>query len=82
VELLSHEYNFEARGPIEDARGSYAPSARFARDLSLRQYPGRLDLVGLDGLPASRSFAAPEGFEGHLLFLRHDLLATYAERER
>ena len=35
-------------------------------------------LLGLDGRHASRSFAAPDGFEGHLLFVREDLVATYA----
>lgn len=78
VELTSHIFSGDARGS-DEASGSYLPSFTFAQRFGLRKAPGSLDLVGLDGRVASLSLTPPDGFEGHLLYLRKDLLIEYAE---
>jgi hypothetical protein len=78
TELVAHEYAAETGTVALAAHGCDVPSALFARRFDLRQSPGRLDLVGLDGRPASKTMLAPEGFSGDLLYLREDLLSTYA----
>lgn len=80
VELLAHEYNLEAERTVTNvATGNWVASQRFAAEFQLRQWPGTLDLVTLDGRLASLTRRAPTGFRGTLLFLRQDLLAQYAQ---
>ncbi len=78
VEVIAHEYASESGALDLPAYGCDVPSARWARHFDLRQSPGRLDLVGLDGRAASKTLLAPSGFSGNLLYLREDLLARYA----
>lgn len=60
-------------------RSSYhVPSFEFASRFGLRQMPGTLDLVGLDGAPASASFSTADPWRGHLLFIRRDLVVDFA----
>jgi hypothetical protein len=79
VEFLSHQYHPDAETAINQARGAYVPSALVAGATGLRQRPGRLDLIELNGREASKSFVAPNGFSGHLLYIREDVLAEYAQ---
>jgi hypothetical protein len=80
IELLGHEYGFEgSRTVTAEASGIDVPSYTFAQRFDLRQRPATLDLVTLEGGRASLSLRAPEGWEGHLLYLRSDLLAEFAE---
>ncbi|MFI1176941.1 NACHT domain-containing protein [Streptomyces melanogenes] len=59
--------------------GSYdVPSFEFAARFGLRQLPGTVDLVGLDGRRASAVFRADKPWRGHLLFLRRDLVERFA----
>lgn len=58
------------------------PSFEFAAQFGLRQLPGTLDLVGLDGAPASAIFRATEPWYGQVLFLRRDLIAAFAGDRR
>ncbi|MEH0416696.1 hypothetical protein [Streptomyces sp. B21-083] len=63
--------------------GAYdVPSYEFATRFGLRQLPGTLDLVGLDGRRASAAFRADEPWRGHLLFLRRDLVEDFAGDQR
>jgi hypothetical protein len=79
VELIAHGYSPEA-GVLESmARGCSVPSARLARAADLRSSPGGLELVGLDGSFASRTFVAPDGFSGNFLFIREDLIGRYGD---
>ncbi|GAA3399342.1 NACHT domain-containing protein [Cryptosporangium minutisporangium] len=60
-------------------KGSYdVPSFEFAARFGLRQLPGTLDLVGLDGMRASVAFRGAEPWRGHLLYIRRDLLVQFA----
>lgn len=62
---------------------SYAvPSFEFAARFDLRQLPGTLDLVDLDGVRASATFHSEEPWRGQLLFLRSDLVADFAGDRR
>lgn len=54
------------------------PSFEFAGQFGLRQLPGALDLVGLDGVRASATFSTEEPWRGHLLFVRRDLVVNFA----
>jgi hypothetical protein len=79
IELLGHEYSLETERTVtNEARGHWVPSQRFAVESQLRERPGTLDLVTLDGRAASLTRNAPVGFEGKVLFVRRDLLAEYA----
>ncbi|MFD8754945.1 NACHT domain-containing protein [Kitasatospora sp. NPDC059577] len=63
--------------------GSYdVPSFEFAARFGLRQLPGTLDLVGLDGRRASAVFSVDKPWRGHLLFLRRDLVESFATGRR
>ena len=63
-------------------RSYYVPSSGFAARFSLRQLPGTLDLVGLDGVRASVTFRTQEPWRGKLLFVRRDLVSAYAGDRR
>jgi hypothetical protein len=58
------------------------PSFEFAARFGLRQLAGALDLVSLDGIRASVTFRAQDPWEGHLLFLRRDLVTDFAGDRR
>ncbi|MGW5132624.1 hypothetical protein [Streptomyces sp. NPDC004135] len=63
--------------------GSYdVPSFEFAARFDLRQLPGTLDLVGLDGRRASAVFSMDKPWRGSLLFLRRDLVESFAAGRR
>ncbi|WP_435178753.1 NACHT domain-containing protein [Actinacidiphila sp. bgisy145] len=63
--------------------GNYdVPSFDFAARFGLRQLPGTLDLVGMDGRRASAVFRADRPWRGHLLFLRRDLVESFAGDRR
>ncbi|MET9442038.1 ATP-binding protein [Streptomyces sp. NPDC006610] len=63
--------------------GSYdVPSFEFAARCGLRQLPGSVDLVGLDGRRASAVFRVDKPWRGHLLFLRRDLVEGFAGERR
>lgn len=79
VELLGHRYEMSAsRTTTMVATGHWVPSQAIAERFDLRQRPGTLDLVALDGRAASVTRGAPSGFDGSLLYLRRDLLSRYA----
>jgi hypothetical protein len=58
------------------------PSFEFATQFGLRQLPGTLDLVGLDGVRASVAVRAEEPWHGQLLFLRRNLVVDFAGDRR
>jgi hypothetical protein len=63
--------------------GSFdVPSFEFAARFSLRQLPGTVDLVGMDGRRASAVFRADNPWRGNLLFLRRDLVDSFAGDRR
>jgi hypothetical protein len=79
VEVLGHGYDLEAsRTTTNQASGNWVPSHNLASQLDLRQRPGTLDLVSLDGHAASLTLASPADLKGRLLYIRRDILAQYA----
>lgn len=58
------------------------PAFNLAARFGLRQMPGTLDLVGLDGRRASATFRANEPWSGQLLFVRRDLVIDFAAERR
>jgi hypothetical protein len=69
-------------GPTALDQAYGVPSYEFADRFGLRQLPGTLDLVGLDGTRASAAFRVNEPWRGQLLFLRRDLVAEFAGDRR
>lgn len=67
----------ERNGPTALSRAYAVPSYEFAEQFSLRQLPGTLDLVGLDGVRASATFSVAAPWTGHALFVRRDLVMQY-----
>ncbi len=83
IELLGHEYAFEgSRTTTTIERSYHVPSHAIASAFDLRERPGTLDLVGLDGRHASLTRRSPAGWDGRLMFLRRDLVAAYAAGRR
>jgi hypothetical protein len=79
IELLGHGYGVEvSRTTTNLASGHWVPSHNVASKFGLRQRPGTLDLVGLDGRATSVTLDGPSNFDGKLLYIRRDLLAEYA----
>ncbi|WP_133305982.1 hypothetical protein [Microbispora triticiradicis] len=72
----------ESGSPTELERSYDVPSFEFAARFGLRQLPGTLDLVGMDGTRASAIFRVEEPWRGQLLFLRRDLVVEYAGNRR
>jgi hypothetical protein len=77
-EVVSHNYAWESHhSPMNDADG-YTPGKLVSQAADLRGVAHGFDQVEPDGNAASRTFTAPAGFEGHLLYQRLDLLTAYA----
>jgi hypothetical protein len=70
------------KSPAALSQAYAVPSYEFAAEFSLRQLPGTLDLVGLDGIRASATFAGVDPWVGHLLFIRRALVEQHAKGRR
>lgn len=78
---VEHSTGYDG-SPTEPTWSYAVPSFAFATQFSLRQLPGTLDLVGLDGIRASATYRANEPWRGHLLYLRRDLVVKFAGDHR
>lgn len=79
VEILSHAFAWESyHSAMNDAGGVSVPSAAFSRHFDLRARAQQFDQAEFDGTAAALVYRAPEGFEGHVLYLREDLVREYA----
>lgn len=72
----------EGDSPTTLGRSYAVPSYEFAARFGLRQMPGTLDLVALDGIRVSATFRADEPWTGQLLFVRRDLVFEFAGGRR
>jgi hypothetical protein len=68
--------------PTVLTRSYDVPSFKFAARFGLRQLPGTLDLVGLDGVRASATVRTEPPWQGQLLFVRRDLVFNFADDRR
>lgn len=83
VEIVAHRYAWEGHhSTLNNAGGAFVPSRTYSAALDLRGVPQVFHQVQLDGRLAALSFAAPKGYQGNVLFLREDLLRTYADGRR
>ena len=78
-ESLAHAFAWEGHNSSENQEFAYVPSQRLSQQLELRAGASSFDQFDAAGRPASKSFAAPDGFEGHLLYLRQDLIESFAD---
>jgi hypothetical protein len=83
IELLAVDFNWESYHSIlNDAEIGSLPSKAFAFFSALVKLPDRPEFVDRDGSPAARASTIREdGWSGHLLWVREDLLEAYC-RER
>ena len=79
VEILAHYYAWESyHSSLNRAGGAIVPSRLFSNTFDLRGVPQSFGQKAPDGTWAAMSFSAPDGFDGHLLYLREDLVYKYA----
>lgn len=76
-ESLAHVFGWEGHNSSENQAFAYVPSQRLSQHSDLRSLPGGFNQVDVEGRPASMSFTAPEGFNGHLLYVREDLVKAF-----
>lgn len=79
IERVAHHYAWESYHSSENQAGAYIPSKLLSEAFDLRSVPASFDQVEPSSAVATRSFAAPPGFTGQLLYLRADLVRSYAE---
>lgn len=72
----------EGGSPTALSRSYDVPAFEVAAYLALRQLPGTLDLVGLDGARASTTFRTEPPWRGQLLFMRRELVVAFAGPRR
>ncbi len=72
----------EGGSPTALSRSYDVPAFEVATHLALRQLPGTLDLVGLDGSRASANFRTEPPWRGQLLFVRRELVVAFAGPRR
>jgi hypothetical protein len=77
-ERMAHDFSWESYHSSENQTTGYVPSRPFSEAFDLRTLPGSLDQAEPDGRAAAKVFAAPDGFTGHLLYLRRDLVERFA----
>ncbi|MBR7828879.1 hypothetical protein KDK95_21395 [Actinospica sp. MGRD01-02] len=73
---------YPVEGQTELDQAFSVPSYEFADQFGLRQLPGTLDLVGLDGSRVSATFRVDEPWRGNLLFLRRAHVLEFAGDRR
>jgi hypothetical protein len=79
VETLAHRFGWESyHSTLNQAGGAFVPSRFFSRAFDLRGMPQSFDQMLPDGTKAAISLGPPAGFDGHLLYLRADLVQRYA----
>lgn len=79
VETMAHHYAWESyHSLLNNAGGADIPSRPFSVMFDLRGIPQSFCQVLPDGSFAALTFLAPNGYKGHLLYLREDLVYKYA----
>ena len=78
-ESLAHSFAWEGHHSAENQEFAYLPSRRLSLQSQLRALGASFDQVDQEGRPAAKSYAAPEGWEGHLLYIREDCVQAYAQ---
>ncbi|MFW3469902.1 hypothetical protein ACN24M_00070 [Streptomyces microflavus] len=77
-ERLAHHFTWETHHSSQNQATAYVPSQLFSQAFDLRALPAGFDQCEPSGTLAARSFSAPAGFTGGLLYLRADDVRRYA----
>lgn len=72
----------EGGSPTRLTQSYDVPSFEFAAQCRLRQLPGTLDLVDVDGVRASANFRTEDPWRGQLLYVRRDLVDEFVGDRR
>ena len=79
IEALAHCYAWEGHhSHLNQAGGAPVPSKNFSEKFNLRGVAQTFDQTLPNGNLATITLNGPKGFDGHLLYLREDLLYRYA----
>lgn len=79
VEILAHRHAWEDyHSSLNRAGSSAVPSKTFSMAFDLRGLPQTFNQALPDGSLGAICESAPVGFEGHLLYLREDLIRRFA----
>ena len=78
-ESLTHQYTWESYHSSRNQVSAWVPSKLLTAATDLRSVPAGFDQVDPDGKIATRSYTAPPGFTGHMLYVRSDVLREYAQ---
>ncbi len=79
VEILMHRFGWEGyHSSLNDAGHLLVPSRNLSTAMQLKAEPQTFDQRAPDGTIAAMTFSAPSRFEGDLLYLREDILRSYA----
>jgi hypothetical protein len=83
IESLSHEYAWESyHSVLNEAGETPVPSRLFSAAFDLRGGAQTFDQTTPDGSVATVTTGAPQGFKGHILYLREDLVKKFLGRRR
>jgi hypothetical protein len=77
VESMAHTFTWEGHNSSENQAFAYVPSQRLSQHSGLRAVAAGFNQVDANGRLAAMSFTAPEGFNGHLLYVREDIVKAY-----
>ncbi|MFD6455868.1 hypothetical protein ACFWF3_34320, partial [Nocardia sp. NPDC060220] len=78
-ESLAHSFAWENYHSSENQQFAYVPSQRLSQQSGLRAASASFDQVDADGRPATKSYTAPAGFQGNLLYVREDIVRMFAQ---
>jgi hypothetical protein len=79
AETLMHRFGWEGHhSPLNDAGHPPVPSRNLSTAMHLKAEPQTFDQRAPDGTIAALTFSAPSRFEGDLLYIREDILRSYA----
>lgn len=77
-ESLAHSFAWEGHNSSENQTFAYVPSRRLSLHSGLTSAAASFNQVDPDGRIAAMSFSAPDGFSGHLLYVREDIIEAYS----
>ncbi|MCL8023778.1 NACHT domain-containing protein [Nocardioides bruguierae] len=78
-ESLAHTFAWEGHHSAENQAFAYLPNRFLSLKNQLHAVGASFDQVDPEGRLATKSYAALDGWEGHLLYIREDCVQTYAQ---
>ncbi|WP_124778846.1 MULTISPECIES: hypothetical protein [Micromonospora] len=79
AEIVTHRFGWEGyHSPLNDAGHLLVPSRNLSTAMQLTAEPQTFNQCAPDGSVVALTFSAPSRFEGDLLYIREDILNSYA----